>query len=223
MRRAVVGQHTRRPDRPGTTIALTGRARGCLRPPARRRSRRRWRACDCRPDDLAGRTPRPQACRQDAARARASRRQRAIRSGRSSFAGIRNDGHRGLIIGGEREHQRALAAQLRHRCRRLARAHPRRPASAPGSRAPAPPALPRRARPRRRPPACRRPRGSLPAAGFAVVEHRDRGPRRGKPPGNAEADDAGADDDNARPAADRCDGVNSLGQRGSLRWYDPDR
>ena len=59
-------------------------------------------------------------------------------------------------------------------------------------------------------------------SGLAAVEHHNRG-ARGEPPGDAQPDDAGADDDDARPACRQVEGVVSLAQRGSLRWNDPDR
>jgi hypothetical protein len=58
--------------------------------------------------------------------------------------------------------------------------------------------------------------------GFAAIEHRDGG-ARGEPPANAEPDHARTDDNDARLVSDRCDGTNSVAQCGSLRWYDPDR
>ena len=129
--------------------------------------------------------------------------------------------NRRLIVGSERQHQRALAAQFdvdaAHALKLLGKGRPARLALAAerdqslfaglGF------ATGRQHAGRRV--ACAR-------SGLAAVEHRDRG-AAGEPPGNAEPDHAGADNDDARLVSDRCDGGNSVAQRGSLRWYDPDR
>jgi len=63
-------------------------------------------------------------------------------------------------------------------------------------------------------------RMACPRSGLAAVEDRDGG-AAGEPPTDAEADDARANDRDARPLSNGADG--RLGQRGSLRWNDPDR
>ena len=59
-------------------------------------------------------------------------------------------------------------------------------------------------------------------AGLAAVEQQNLG-AGGQPPGNAQPDDARADNDDARPLADRRMDCLRSDQRGSLRWNDPDR
>src|SRR5262245_4842449 len=58
-------------------------------------------------------------------------------------------------------------------------------------------------------------------ASLATIEQRN-GRARSEPPGHAKPDHARADDDDAGLVSDWCDGMNSVAQRGSLRWYDPD-
>ena len=125
-----------------------------------------------------------------------------------------------LVVRGQRDDQRALRAQPDLDAGRLLAARRRRPATAPGFRARARPALPRPARPRRRRPASRRRHGSRPAR---LRPCRTPRPQRRAP-----------------PAARRCRSpmtpapmmatLGCLAMRasdpatgGSLRWHDPDR
>ena len=124
-----------------------------------------------------------------------------------------------LVVGGERHDQRALVAQfhvdagrlpqLRRECRpaRLALAPERdqRLLARLGLAA-----------------GCEHPGGGMGRArsGGAAVEHLDRDAARGKPPGDAKPDHAGANDGDLWFV--RCvTGGPSRG--GSLRWHDPDR
>ena len=124
-----------------------------------------------------------------------------------------------LVVGREREHQRALAAQFDVDPAGAQQVPRQRPASAPGSRGQGRPDPPRPARPRSTPPACRPPRGSRPIR-----------PRPGRIPSTA-----------ARPASRQpmpspttpAPMIATRGlfeicgkwsvRRGSLRWNDPDR
>ena len=60
------------------------------------------------------------------------------------------------------------------------------------------------------------------SASLAAVEQQNLG-AGGQPPGNPEPDHAGADNDDARPLGGCRNRGNRCAQRGSLRWYDPDR
>ena len=127
----------------------------------------------------------------------------------------------GLIVRGQRQHQRALAPQfdIDAACAQklLGESRPARLAVAAerdqrlfagfGLRA-------GRQHPGRR--------IARAGSGLAAVVHRNLG-AAAKPPGDAEPDDAGADNGDARALADRRKWNRSFAQRGSLRWNDPDR
>ena len=183
---------------------------------------RRPRACGCRPDGPAGSSTAPASL---PARCGSRRRVSAAEihsSGRPSLLLEREMMLQPrLIVGGQREHQRALAPQLDVDPGRLLRAPPRRPASAPGSRARARPGLPRPARPRQQAASMPAAAWLAPLTGGALVEHRHRGAARGQPPGDAEADHAGADDGDVRLFGNCVRAGAATG--GSLRWNDPDR
>ncbi len=99
-----------------------------------------------------------------------------------------------LVVGGQRDAPACPRCAARRRCRTPSAVRRRRPASAPGCRGRARPAPPRRARPRQQ-------AASIPAAAWlapppAVPGRRPStaAPLRRQPPGDAEADHAGADD-----------------------------
>ncbi len=200
---------------------LTGRCSWMRRRRLRRQRAAPARACGCRPGGPAAKTMRRRFFPQDAARARASPRPKAIRAadraGAETPAGARSRPDR-------RRSRRAPAcprAAIRHRCRLRAQAPRRKPASAPGCRGRARPAPPRRARLRNTPPACRRRHGSRP---LRPCRGRTPSPRRGA--ASRQAMPRPTTPAPMMATRGRCrgrDGVNSVAQRGSLRWYDPDR
>ena len=125
-----------------------------------------------------------------------------------------------LVVGGEREHQRALRPQLDVDAGRLLELR-REGRPAPLALAPE---RHQRFLARLGLGASRQhPGGSVAGAatGDALVEDRHRGAARGQPPGDAQTDHAGTDDGDARRLGTACGMVRSTG--GSLRWNDPDR